>query len=295
MSTTTTNSSFNPTVDELRARINHRLDSLLQTRHTLDKAMRYSTLNGGKRFRALLTYSTGLCFNAPINELDFAALAVELIHCFSLIHDDLPAMDDDDLRRGQPACHKRYDEATAILAGDALHSLAFQVLCHSTLTSDIKINMISELTLATGTEGMTYGQLLDIEAEGKMSTLTELDRIHERKTGALIEAAVALGGYIARCNADEITALKLFGRHLGLAFQIKDDLLEQQSDTLTLGKSTLSDITKQKTTYPRILGEVKSQQRLNDVHQKACDALQKISTDTSRLEHLLDWCIKRKH
>jgi farnesyl diphosphate synthase len=284
-----------PSIEDLISRTNSLLDEVLKNRHTLDHAMRYSTLNGGKRFRAILTYSTGLCFNASINDLDAAAIAVELIHCFSLIHDDLPAMDDDDLRRGKLTCHKKFNEATAILAGDALHSLAFYQLCQSPVSDNIKIKMIAELTHATGAEGMTYGQLLDLEAEGTTCSLQELDHIHNKKTGTLIQAASIIGGYIAGCNAHDIQALKQFGSNLGLIFQIKDDLLEQQSNTVTLGKSNQSDISNQKSTYPKLLGITKAQHHLDKIYQQAATELSKINTDTSRLQSLLDWSTQRKY
>jgi farnesyl diphosphate synthase len=277
----------------LKERVQHNLEKTLPANTLLDEAMRYSVLNGGKRLRPLLTYCTGQSFNTSLDDLDAAAMSVELIHCFSLIHDDLPAMDNDDLRRGQPTCHKQFNEATAILAGDALQSVAYQVLSQSHLPAKIKLQLIQTLSYATGHDGMVLGQVLDMQAENTACSIDDLKLIHSKKTGALIQASVIMGGQIAQCNNTELDVLNRFGAHLGLAFQIKDDLLELESDPLTLGKSNRSDENNNKSTFPLILGAQASKQQLQTTHQHALDALNNLNTNTTMLKQLLDWTLIR--
>lgn len=256
-----------PFFSECLNRLHHKLAEYLiqpteQTNTVLD-AMRYSTLNGGKRIRALLTYATAKAVGTPTEHADIPACAVEMIHAFSLIHDDLPAMDDDDLRRGQPTCHIAFDEATAILAGDALQTLAFEILSVSNthLTPSQQIRMIQTLAKASGAQGMTWGQYLDIQQDNAIQTLEDLQTMHHLKTGRLIEASVALGYLQASDLSTEYQQhLDQFAHHIGIAFQIQDDILDITQDTETLGKTAGRDVTLGKITYPEVLGMEKSLQ-----------------------------------
>jgi geranylgeranyl pyrophosphate synthase len=222
----------------------------------LREAMRYSVLSGGKRLRPVLVYVTGGALGASAAALDAPAAAVELIHAYSLIHDDLPCMDDDDLRRGRPTCHRAFDEGTAMLAGDALQALAFSVLAHAPGHSDAaRVAMLVTLADAIGTTGMAGGQAMDLDAEGRNLAAGELERMHRRKTGALIRASVELGAIAAgRVQPAQRAALRLYGEEIGLAFQIQDDILDVTSDTATLGKRAGADAALNKPTYPSVLG-----------------------------------------
>jgi geranylgeranyl pyrophosphate synthase len=223
----------------------------------LHEAMRYSTLAGGKRVRPVLVYATGEALGASLDTLDAAAAAVELIHVYSLVHDDLPAMDDDDLRRGRPTCHRAFDEATAILTGDALQARAFEVLAQApaSIAASARIEMMQVLAVAIGTRGMAGGQAIDLEAVEKVLTLAELERMHRQKTGALIQASVLLGA-ISAGNGDAArhAALGKYGIEIGLAFQIQDDILDVEGNTVTLGKRAGADAHRVKPTYPSVIG-----------------------------------------
>jgi farnesyl diphosphate synthase len=224
--------------------------------------MRYSVLGGGKRLRPLLVYITGQTFSAPPQLLDAPAAAVELIHAYSLIHDDLPPMDNDDLRRGRPSCHRAFDEGTAVLAGDALQALAFEVLAVQTtaLSDSIRVQMLQVLAQAIGTEGMAGGQGIDLAAVGRPLSETALEIMHRRKTGALIRASVELGALAAGCTEPESRhQLRRYGDELGLAFQIQDDILDVTAETATIGKPAGSDAARAKPTYPSILGLARSE------------------------------------
>jgi len=221
------------------------------------EAMRYSTLAGGKRVRPVLVYATGEALGAPLERLDAAAAAVELIHVYSLVHDDLPAMDDDDLRRGRPTCHRAFDEATAILTGDALQARAFEVLAlaPSTIAANARIEMLRVLADAIGTRGMAGGQAIDLAAVKQTLTESALERMHRHKTGALIQASVELGAISAGLvDAAEHAALAEFGAEIGLAFQIQDDILDVEGNTDILGKRAGADAERVKPTYPSVLG-----------------------------------------
>ena len=223
----------------------------------LHEAMRYSALGGGKRLRPLLVYLTGEALGARVEQLDAPAAAVELIHAYSLIHDDLPAMDDDDLRRGRPTCHKAFDEGTAILAGDALQALAFAVLAEQTahLSDAARIQMLMTLADAMGTEGMAGGQAIDLEAARKQVSASDIERMHRRKTGALIRASVELGALAAPAlNETSRAALRCYGEEIGLAFQIQDDILDVTGETAILGKRTGADAARDKPNYPSVFG-----------------------------------------
>lgn len=221
------------------------------------EAMRYSTLAGGKRVRPVLVYSTGEALGAPLEWLDAAAAAVELIHVYSLVHDDLPAMDNDDLRRGRPTCHRAFDEATAILTGDALQARAFEVLAQApeNIAAGARIEMLRVLADAIGTRGMAGGQAIDLAAVRQALTESALERMHRQKTGALIQASVLLGAISAGLSdAAERAALAEFGAEIGLAFQIQDDILDVEGSTNTLGKRAGADAERVKPTYPSVLG-----------------------------------------
>jgi len=224
----------------------------------LHRAMRYAVLGGGKRLRPLLVYAAGQALGASLDHLDAAAAAVEIIHAYSLVHDDLPAMDDDNLRRGRPTCHIVFGEAMAILAGDALQALAFEVLAHDdalAVDAETRVEMLRVLAAACGSHGMAGGQAFDLAAVGKILTAAELERMHVHKTGALIRASVRLGALTAgRRDAATLDALERYGHAVGLAFQIRDDLLDVEAGTEQLGKTAGKDAAAAKPTYPGILG-----------------------------------------
>lgn len=238
--------------------IEHVLDGALPPEslapQRLHRAMRHATLDGGKRLRARLVYATGRLFELSMTQLDSAAAAVEMIHAYSLIHDDLPAMDDDALRRGKPTVHIAFDEATAILAGDALQALAYETLVCAEWPDAAKLAALQELISASGSRGMCGGQQLDMEAGGKTLTLADLQIVHALKTGALIKAAIRLPAIVAGADSDARAALDAFADDLGLAFQIQDDILDVEASTEQLGKSAGKDATQAKATYPALLG-----------------------------------------
>lgn len=260
--------------------------------------MRYACLNGGKRVRAMLVYASGEVVNADPVLLDTAASAVEMIHAYSLVHDDLPAMDDDDLRRGKPACHIAYDEATAILAGDALLTLAFEILAtDATSPADIprRVKMIQRLASAAGTAGMTGGQSLDFEAVGQTLSRDQLAQIHQRKTGALIQACVHLGALCGDVKTGELAALDQYARHLGIAFQIVDDILDEVSTTATLGKTSGADRARNKPTYPSIIGLETSKRLAEDLYQKAVECLDTLTKNAYTLRQLAEMVVHRTY
>jgi farnesyl diphosphate synthase/geranylgeranyl diphosphate synthase type II len=240
------------------------------------EAMRYSTLAGGKRVRPVLVYATGEALGAPLEMLDAAAAAVELIHVYSLVHDDLPAMDNDDLRRGRPTCHRAFDEATAILVGDALQARAFEVLAHApaAIGANARLEMLRVLADAIGTRGMAGGQAIDLEAVKQTLGETALERMHRQKTGALIQASVLLGAISAGIqNGPERAALAEFGAEIGLAFQIQDDILDVEGTTTALGKRAGADADRVKPTYPSVLGLQQSREQALARRDRAIAAL----------------------
>lgn len=241
----------------------------------LHRAMRHAVLIGGKRIRPLLVYATGTAFGATLDALDAPAAAVELIHAYSLVHDDLPAMDDDALRRGQPTVHVAFDEATAILAGDALQTLAFATLANAESSAETRVAMLQELTQAAGVAGMCGGQALDIDATGhhQHATLADLERLHRLKTGALLRAAVRLGAIVAKADHDACAALDRYADALGLAFQIRDDLLDIEGSAASLGKTSGKDARQAKATFPALLGVDASRARLRDLADEMASAL----------------------
>lgn len=284
-----------------RMRVEAALDRVLPdpdvSPRRLHGAMRHGVLNGGKRIRPLLTYATGIAFGAEEADLDDAAAAVELVHCYSLVHDDLPAMDDDDLRRGQPTVHVAFDEATAILAGDALQSLAFDVLANAPQPAERRVAMLAELARASGAAGMCGGQALDIDATGHGTTLDidALQRLHALKTGALLRAAVRLGAIAAGADGASRIALDRYADALGLAFQIRDDLLDVEGDAATLGKTAGKDAAQDKATFPALLGVEASRDRLVELASTMHEALASISADTTLLAALARRVVERDH
>ncbi len=263
----------------------------------LHAAMRHGVMGGGKRMRPLLVYATGTALGAGEAALDAAAAAVELVHCYSLVHDDLPAMDDDALRRGQPTVHVAFDEATAILAGDALQTLAFEVLANAPQTADARVAMLAELARASGVAGMCGGQALDIDATGNAAAidLPALQRLHALKTGALLRCAVRLGAIAAGAGAGERAALDRYADALGLAFQIRDDLLDIEGDAATLGKTAGKDIAQAKATFPALLGIEGSRERLHALSSAMTDALSALPADTRLLADLARLVVERTH
>ncbi|WP_091983858.1 (2E,6E)-farnesyl diphosphate synthase [Pseudoalteromonas denitrificans] len=279
--------------------LNNLIDNQINTDDKLKSAAKYSLLNGGKRLRPLLVYLTGKMLNANDNDLDIAAGAIECIHSYSLVHDDLPAMDDDNLRRGKPTCHIKFDEATAILAGDALQTLAFESLAsHQFIGIDHKqqISLISTLAQASGLTGMCGGQSLDLSATDKLITLEQLEHIHNLKTGALLRCAIKLGALCSpNCTSDILDKLDCFGKAIGLAFQVQDDILDIEADTQTLGKPQGSDVASNKSTYPALLGLQGAKNKARQLYLDALKALEHINADTSELEALATYIIERDH
>jgi farnesyl diphosphate synthase len=259
--------------------------------------MRYSTLGGGKRLRPALVYLTGESFGAALTDLDAAAAAVELIHVYSLVHDDLPAMDDDDLRRGRPTCHRAYDEATAILVGDALQALAFSVLADDSLgriAPATRLSMIRTLARAAGTAGMAGGQAVDLAAVGQTLSVDAVENMHRRKTGALIKGSVLLGALGAGINSDEnFRALQVFGDEIGLAFQIQDDILDVEGDAAVLGKTTGADAALSKPTYPSTVGLPAARDRARGLRDRAIAALTPLGPRSAPLVELAQFVVSR--
>ena len=265
----------------------------------LHDAMRYSTLNGGKRMRPMLTYSAGKAIGLAPDILDGPACAVEMIHVYSLIHDDLPAMDDDDLRRGKATSHVAYDEATAILAGDALQTLAFQILALDSsmnASAESRIQMVSALAKASGSLGMVGGQAIDLESVGKKLSLPELENMHIHKTGALIRVSVQLAT-LSKPDLDPAIANKLdhYAKCIGLSFQVKDDILDEESDTATLGKTQGKDQHNDKPTYPALLGLAGAKQKAQDLHEQAVESLAGFGAEADLLRDLSLYIIQRDH
>jgi geranylgeranyl pyrophosphate synthase len=264
----------------------------------LHEAMRYVTLNGGKRIRPILVYATGTALGIPEQQLDGPACAVELIHAYSLVHDDLPAMDNDELRRGLPTCHIKYDEATAILAGDALQSLAFHILAHDeTMATDAqrRLEMIDTLAIASGSRGMAGGQAIDLASVGKELNVVELENMHIHKTGALIRASVKLA-VLSRSKVELGLTDKLehYAKCIGLAFQIRDDILDVESDTETLGKIQGADAVRNKPTYPSLIGLVKAKDMADDLVNQALESLQQLGNEADFLRDIARYIIERQ-
>jgi geranylgeranyl pyrophosphate synthase len=282
-----------------RALVELELNNLLPLSGTepakIHQAIRWSVFAGGKRFRPALLLATGQAFGAKSNALIRTACAFEMIHTYSLIHDDLPAMDDDELRRGRPTCHVRFDEATAILAGDALQTLAYRSIAEDDrLDAATRILLISELAQAAGTpEGMVAGQALDMEAETRQVNGAQLEEIHRLKTGALIVAAARCGAIIGSANEKELAAITSYASHLGLLFQITDDLLDVTATAEDLGKTPGKDAQSNKATYPALHGMEETKAAAIQAHRDACQALGRIDRETDVLRRVADFILHR--
>jgi farnesyl diphosphate synthase len=297
------NARLNDRLDSWRTRVDQELDRWLPpesaTPSRLHAAQRYSVLGAGKRIRPALAYATAETLGLPLDEVDGPACAVELIHCYSLVHDDLPAMDDDDLRRGRPTCHRQYDEATAILVGDSLQVLAFHLLAtHPCMPADpaVRVKLIEILAEASGTAGMAGGQALDLYAEGKRLALTEIEHMHALKTGALIRASVMMVAHCAPALAEEdLSALARFGALVGLAFQIQDDILDVTGSSALLGKPTGHDEARRKPTYPAVAGLDAARKRVRDLHGQATALLEERRWADAPLAELSEWLLTRQN
>jgi len=281
------------------ARVADSLDDALppatQAPKRLHDAMRYAVFNGGKRVRPLLVYATGECLGLREEVLDAPATAIELIHAFSLVHDDLPAMDDDDIRRGNPTLHRQFDEATAILAADALQPLAFSVLAGiRDASSETRVRLIKLVADAVGSVGMTGGQSMDLAAEGKSLTAAEIEHMYSLKTGALIHASVAAAVLLVnKLPADRASAIDAFGRTIGIAFQIKDDILDVEGETEIIGKRSGADQRLGKATYPGLVGIEEARARCNSLLRSALEQLDDFGDDAEPLRWLARYIVER--
>ncbi|MBO9769612.1 MULTISPECIES: polyprenyl synthetase family protein [Xanthomonas] len=261
----------------------------------LHAAMRHAVLGGGKRMRPLLVYASGALFGASEDQLDTPAVAVELIHAYSLVHDDLPAMDDDALRRGQPTVHIAFDEATAILAGDALQTRAFELLATASASAELRVSWMQSLATAAGAAGMCGGQALDIDATGQLQSLQDLQRMHALKTGALIRAAVRMGALTGDAAAADQQRLDEFADALGLAFQVRDDILDVESSSAQLGKTAGKDAAQAKSTYPALLGMDGAKAKLAELAARMHDLLQPYGPPGETLATLGRFAVNRAH
>jgi farnesyl diphosphate synthase len=292
---------FGDRVVHYRARVNEQLARALGDQATparLREAMQYSVLGEGKRVRPLLAYAAGELCGVDESGCDRIAAAVELVHAYSLIHDDLPAMDDDDLRRGRPTTHRAFDEATAILAGDGLQALAFEILCDDpALRKDpsAQSRIVGWLARAIGPAGMVGGQALDLEAENRALGEAELEDIHRRKTGELIRASIMMPSELSALSREARAGLDGFASDIGLVFQIRDDLLEIEQDTATLGKSAGSDTANNKSTYPGVLGIDGARRRADEIYGRALEALTRAGGDSGGLRWIAEFILRRTH
>lgn len=293
------------TLDDFRARCGARVETALDQilppvsvqPSRLHEAMRYTVLAGGKRIRPLLAYAAGEALGLDAARLDRPACSVEMIHAYSLIHDDLPAMDDDDLRRGRPTCHRAFDEATAILAGDALQTLAFQALAEAPgLSAESRVAMVSALARASGARGMVGGQAMDLEAEGSPLDLVQLENIHIHKTGALIRASVQMGVLAhGGLDADKAERLDHYAKCLGLAFQIQDDVLDVEGDTAQIGKNAGRDQELNKATYPALVGLAEAKAMANQLITEAIESVTVFGERAKPLIWIANALLGRKH
>ncbi|MGH8319095.1 MAG: polyprenyl synthetase family protein [Steroidobacteraceae bacterium] len=294
--------SFATQLEAWRARMEGALAARLprtdETPERLHAAMRYSVLGGGKRVRPILLFATARALGLEEDWVEAAACALELVHVYSLVHDDLPSMDDDDLRRGRPTCHKAYDEATALLVGDALQSLAFELLARDpALPADpaIRVRLVELLARAIGSVGMAGGQAIDLEAQGRKLAIGQIEEMHSLKTGALIRASVMMGAACTPALEPGFEhALAGFAAPIGLAFQIQDDLLDVLSDTATLGKAAGADRERGKPTYPAVLGVSASQEQVRRLHSEAMESLAPFGSRADALRGVTDWLLARR-
>ncbi|MDJ0779708.1 MAG: (2E,6E)-farnesyl diphosphate synthase [Gammaproteobacteria bacterium] len=265
----------------------------------LHRAMRYAVLAPGKRVRPILVYATAQTLGIDLDRVDGAAAAVEIIHAYSLIHDDLPAMDDDDLRRGRPTCHRQFDEATAILAGDALQALAFYIISHDprmTADSGARLEMIEKLSLFSGSRGMAGGQAIDLAAVGRSLNIAELETMHIHKTGALIRTCIQLAALSAdELDPERFAALDSYAKCIGLSFQVTDDILDVVGDTAVLGKPQGSDSALNKPTFPSIIGLEASREKARELHENALRALSIFDEQADILRYISAWFVEREN
>jgi len=263
----------------------------------LQDAMLYSLFNGGKRVRPALVYIVNKMLGGSLEQAGSAAAAIECIHSYSLVHDDLPAMDDDDLRRGKPTCHIAYDEPTAILVGDALQCLAFELISNDTgLNADTRIRLIQMLAKASGHQGMVVGQAFDLRNVGKPLTLEQLEAMHQHKTGALLKCAVLIGAVVSEQVSDQqLQHLQQYADAIGLAFQVQDDILDIEGDSSVIGKPQGSDLEKEKPTYPALLGLEGAKLKLQQLHKTAISALEPFGDSADELKALADFIVQRDH
>jgi len=285
--------------EEDRVAVDAHLDRLMPAESvqppTIHRAMRYSVFAGGKRIRPILCLETARIFDADVSSAFYPGCAVEFIHTYSLIHDDLPALDNDDLRRGKPTCHKKFGEATAILAGDALLTLAFETIAASPVPADRRVAMIAEISAAAGTiNGMVGGQVADLEAEGRRVGPETLEYIHRSKTAALIRASIASGALSAGAPAGDVASLRRFGETIGWAFQVTDDILDVEESSATLGKTAGKDIARQKATYPAVFGLPRSHEIANELANKAIAELQPFGDRAERLRAIAEFLVLRR-
>jgi farnesyl diphosphate synthase len=295
--------SPNDFLDKSSQRIEHFFEQHLPAQNIaperLHQAIRYSAMNGGKRIRPGLVYATGQALHLSFETLDCIAASVELMHSYSLIHDDLPAMDDDDLRRGKPTCHKAYDEATAILAGDAMQALAFELLTNLTIygpDAETRMHLAHQLATAVGSIGMAGGQAMDLDAVNCTVSIDSLEEIHRKKTGCLIQACINMTqSCCENLTKQRRSKLLAFARHVGIAFQIRDDILDEVSDTKTLGKPQGSDKALNKPTYVSILGLDASEQLCTDYYRMAIECLADFDQNADMLRLLAEHIVCRKH
>ncbi len=294
---------FESRIAEYQQRVNRSLDHWLPAEDMnpvrLHQAMRYAVLAPGKRVRPILVYATAQTLGIDLDRVDGAAVAVEIIHAYSLIHDDLPAMDDDDLRRGRPTCHREFDEATAILAGDALQALSFYIISHDPLmTGDTaaRLAMIEKLALFSGSRGMAGGQAIDLEAVGRSLNIAELETMHIHKTGALIRTCIQLAALSAdNLDRKRFAALDSYAKSIGLSFQVMDDILDVVGDTAVLGKQQGSDSALNKPTFPSIIGLDASREKARELHENALRALRIFGEEADILRYISAWFVEREH
>ena len=290
-------------VEQYQQRVDAALDRWLPAARfhpaRLHQAMRYAVIAPGKRVRPILVYATAAALGVDLKRVDGPACAVEIIHAYSLIHDDLPAMDDDDLRRGRPTCHREFDEATAILAGDALQALAFYILSHDpdmTENAAARLQMIEKLALFSGSRGMAGGQAIDLEAVGKTLNIAELETMHIHKTGALIRTCIQLAALSAEhLDEQHFHALDSYAKCIGLSFQVQDDILDVTGDTATLGKTQGSDKAMNKPTFPSIIGLEASREKALELHQNALNAISIFGEEAEILRYISAWFVERNH
>ena len=289
------NDHFQQWQQRVEATIKRSLPTVETHPERLHQAMHYALFNGGKRIRPMITYATAELLGIELEQVDPAAAAIEMIHAYSLIHDDLPAMDDDALRRGQPTCHMAFDEATAILAGDALQTAAFETLVMTDASSEIRLGWIQQLAFASGAAGMVGGQMIDLESEQKHVDADSLRMMHNKKTGALIQASVLMGATPAQPGSDTLDNLQRYAETIGLAFQVQDDILDVEGESAIIGKPQGSDQQQGKSTFVSLFGVDGAKRQLSTLYQQSMDSLSALNGGTSHLAEITHYVIQRDH